>query len=62
MSSRRSHVGCGCRLPRTWEIAIKTRLGRLDGEALLSAWPDIVADMTATDLPIDAADTIFAGA
>ena len=44
-----------------WEIAIKTRLGRLDGEALLSAWSDITADMTATELPIEAADAIFAG-
>ncbi|GBE64755.1 twitching motility protein PilT [Mycobacterium sp. MFM001] len=44
-----------------WEIAIKTRLGRLDGEPLLSAWSDIVADMTATDLPIDASDAILAG-
>lgn len=42
-------------------IAIKTRLGRLDGEALLSAWSDITADMTATELPIEAADAIFAG-
>ena len=44
-----------------WEIAIKTRLGRLDGEPLLSAWSDIIADMTATDLAIDAADVILAG-
>ncbi|WP_428338391.1 type II toxin-antitoxin system VapC family toxin [Mycobacterium sp.] len=44
-----------------WEIAIKTRLGRLDGEPLLSAWSDILADMTATDLPIDAGDAILAG-
>ena len=44
-----------------WEIAIKTRLGRLDGEPLLSAWSDIIADMTATDLPIDAGDAILAG-
>lgn len=44
-----------------WEIAIKTRLGRLDGEPLLSAWSDIVADMTATDLSIDASDAILAG-
>jgi PIN domain nuclease of toxin-antitoxin system len=44
-----------------WEIAIKTRLGRLDGEPLLSAWPDIIADMAATELPIDSADAIFAG-
>jgi PIN domain nuclease of toxin-antitoxin system len=44
-----------------WEIAIKTRLGRLDGEPLLSAWADIIADMTATDLAIDAGDAIMAG-
>ena len=44
-----------------WEIAIKTRLGRLDGEPLLSAWSDIIADMTATDLPIDSGDAILAG-
>ncbi len=43
-----------------WAIAIKTRLGRLDGNPLLSAWSDIVADMTATELPIDAGDTILA--
>jgi PIN domain nuclease of toxin-antitoxin system len=44
-----------------WEIAIKTRLGRLDGEPLLSAWSDIIASMTATELPIESADAIFAG-
>ena len=43
-----------------WEIGIKTRLGRLDGEPLLSAWSDIIADMTATDLAIDAGDAILA--
>jgi len=44
-----------------WEISIKTRLGRFDGEPLLSAWSDIVADMTASELPIDAGDAILAG-
>lgn len=44
-----------------WEISIKTRIGRLDGEPLLSAWPDIIADMTATELPIDSPDAILAG-
>jgi PIN domain nuclease of toxin-antitoxin system len=44
-----------------WEIAIKTRLGRLDGDPLLSAWSDIMADMTATELPIEAGDAILAG-
>lgn len=43
------------------EISIKTRIGRLDGEPLLSAWPDIIADMTATELPIDSPDAILAG-
>jgi PIN domain nuclease of toxin-antitoxin system len=43
-----------------WEIAIKTRLGRVYGEPLLSAWSDIIADMTATDLAIDAGDAILA--
>lgn len=44
-----------------WEISIKTRLGRLDGEPLLATWTDVVADMSATELPIDAADGILAG-
>jgi len=44
-----------------WEIAIKARLGRLDGEPLLSAWSDIIADMTAMELPIEATDAILAG-
>lgn len=28
-----------------WEIAINSRLGRLDGEALMSAWADIIAEL-----------------
>lgn len=44
-----------------WEIAIKTRLGRLDGEPLLSAWPDIMAAMAVTELVIEASDAIMAG-
>ncbi|WP_102141413.1 type II toxin-antitoxin system VapC family toxin [Mycobacterium hubeiense] len=44
-----------------WEIAIKTQLGRLDGEPFLSAWSDVIGDMTATELPIDSGDTILAG-
>ena len=44
-----------------WEIAIKSRLGRLNGEPLLSAWSDILDDMTATELAIDAGDAILAG-
>lgn len=44
-----------------WEIAIKTQLGRLDGSTLLSAWADIMADMSTTELAIDSADAILAG-
>lgn len=44
-----------------WEIAIKTRLGRLDGEPLLSAWPDVMASMAVTELVIEAPDAIMAG-
>lgn len=44
-----------------WEIAIKTRLGRLDGEPLLAVWPDVVAAMALTELAIDSADAIMAG-
>jgi PIN domain nuclease of toxin-antitoxin system len=44
-----------------WEIAIKTRLGRIDGEALLSAWGDIIAGMSTTELPIESPDAILAG-
>ena len=44
-----------------WEVAIKTRLGRIDGEPLLSAWPDITAAMVVSELAIEAADAILAG-
>lgn len=44
-----------------WEVAIKTRIGRLDGGPLLSAWDETLAAMNATGLAIDAADAIVAG-
>lgn len=44
-----------------WEISIKTRIGRLDGEPLLSAWNDILADMSTAEIPIESADAILAG-
>jgi len=44
-----------------WEIAIKTRIGRFDGDALLSVWNDTLDGMSATDLPIDSADAVTAG-
>lgn len=44
-----------------WEIAIKTRIGRLDGEALLSSWSDVIRGMSTDELPIESADAILAG-
>jgi PIN domain nuclease of toxin-antitoxin system len=44
-----------------WEISIKTRLGRLDGEALLSVWADVMADMSTSELSIESPDAILAG-
>jgi hypothetical protein len=37
------------------------RLGRLDDETLLSAWADIIADMSTTELSIESSDAILAG-
>ncbi|HEY9312653.1 type II toxin-antitoxin system VapC family toxin [Williamsia sp.] len=44
-----------------WEIAIKTRIGRFNGDALLSVWNDTLDGMGATDLPIDSTDAATAG-
>ncbi|MFB1298500.1 type II toxin-antitoxin system VapC family toxin [Mycobacterium sp. pW049] len=44
-----------------WEIAIKTRLGRLDGSTLLSTWASQLETMRVDDLPIDSDDAIVAG-
>ncbi|WP_428339098.1 type II toxin-antitoxin system VapC family toxin [Mycobacterium sp.] len=44
-----------------WEIAIKTRIERLDGMPLLSSWGETLASMRATDLAIDSADAALAG-
>ncbi|MCH5641515.1 MULTISPECIES: type II toxin-antitoxin system VapC family toxin [unclassified Gordonia (in: high G+C Gram-positive bacteria)] len=44
-----------------WEIAIKTRLGRLDGEPLLSAWGETLTAMNTNDLAMDSADATLAG-
>lgn len=44
-----------------WEIAIKTRIGRLDGRTLLSTWTEVLMGMNATDLAIDSADASEAG-
>lgn len=44
-----------------WEVAIKTRIGRLNGAPLLSAWSEVLSGMNAADLVIDAADATMAG-
>ncbi|KRQ23351.1 twitching motility protein PilT [Mycobacteroides chelonae] len=44
-----------------WEVAIKTRIGRLDGGPLLSAWDETLAAINASALPIESADAIMAG-
>lgn len=44
-----------------WEVAIKTRIGRLNGGPLLSAWDQTLASMNAADLAIDSADAVLAG-
>jgi PIN domain nuclease of toxin-antitoxin system len=45
-----------------WEIAIKTRHGRLPGgERLLDSWDQSLMDLQASPLPIDHGDAIRAG-
>lgn len=44
-----------------WEIAIKTRLGRLDGAGILSSWMDTLKAMAAQELVMDSADATLAG-
>jgi PIN domain nuclease of toxin-antitoxin system len=44
-----------------WEIAVKTRLGRLDGATLLATWAGQLEAMRVDDLSIDSGDAILAG-
>lgn len=44
-----------------WEIAIKTRLGRLDASTLLATWSSQLEAMRVDDLSIDSDDAILAG-
>ena len=44
-----------------WEVSIKTRIGRFDGEPLLSAWRETLERLNAHDLPIDSSDGAMAG-
>ena len=43
-----------------WEIGIKNRLGRLDGDPLLAAWTELLADANIGEVTIDSADAITA--
>lgn len=45
-----------------WEVATKTRSGRLPGgEALVTTWAEVVAGLQAEQIAIDSADAILAG-
>jgi len=43
------------------EIATKTRLGKLDGWPVVTAWQSSVASIGATELPVSGEDAILAG-
>ncbi|HNM83962.1 MAG: type II toxin-antitoxin system VapC family toxin [Mycobacterium sp.] len=45
-----------------WEVAIKTRAGKLPGgEALLAGWDETLSRIRAEDIDVTAADAIMAG-
>lgn len=44
-----------------WELAIKTNLGRIDGQNLLSIWDEKLAAEGFSELPIESAHAIRAG-
>ena len=44
-----------------WEMAIKTNLGRIDGETVLSIWDEKLAAEGFAELPIESAHAIRAG-
>lgn len=45
-----------------WEVATKTRSGRLPGgEALVSSWPETLAGLQAEQIAIEPADALLAG-
>jgi PIN domain nuclease of toxin-antitoxin system len=44
-----------------WELAIKTNLGRIDGQELLSIWDTKLAAEGFSELPIESAHAIRAG-
>lgn len=53
-------VGLWVSAASAWEIGIKTRLGRLDGDPLLAAWTELLADANIGEVTIDSADAITA--
>jgi PIN domain nuclease of toxin-antitoxin system len=53
-------VGLWVSAASAWEIGIKTRLKRLDGEPLLAAWSEMLSDTGIGELAIDSADAIVA--
>lgn len=44
-----------------WELAIKTRLGKIDGQVLLDIWHRKLAEEGFSELPIESAHAIRAG-
>ena len=44
-----------------WEIAIKTRIGRLDASTLLATWSTQLEAMRIDEIPIASQDAILAG-
>jgi PIN domain nuclease of toxin-antitoxin system len=44
-----------------WELAIKTNLGKIDGQKLLEIWESKLADENFSELPIDSVHASRAG-
>ncbi len=61
-----AHGSCFCVAQKNpassaWEIAIKTRMGRLEGTGILSGWAQTLNAMAASELVMDSADATLAG-
>ncbi len=59
MSNRLTSVVVSAVVP--WELAIKTNLGKIDGQVLLTIWDAKLAAEGFFELPIDSSHTIRAG-
>ena len=44
-----------------WELVIKTRLGRIDGQRLLEIWDEKLAEERFAEIPIESAHAVRAG-